>query len=640
VRQLDELLDEILQVRDEPTDEADHHEEESGNGAATSGNGAVAVAPSTEAPEAPAEEEEASADDWEGPAEAWAEPTETVEVQDHPAQDDAAKEYAEHAAVQPSVDAYTPPETYTQPEAYTPPETYNQPETNTQPETYAPESQVDAGPPVEEALADSWNGTFDAAGGGWEGEGAPKQEQWTRTPAPPAPAYRTDWTEVEAAAAAPVIPETYAAPEAPPATPPEIAPEPFSDLWTADTSTEADPGFSSWVEVSVSSNAPTRGPAAAPVEVTAPVVVPAPARFRRRGSRRERPAHRRALRAVGVAGLVLAVAAASLWTITVLRGGPASRPAPPAAGGPNQQVVVWTVWDEKPRGPAFVSVLASGGGLDPVLLAIPPKTVVSVPGRGYESVGDTAAVGRPEAVAGAVENILGVQVDASTGMPLASLAPLVDRIGGIEAEEVDEVIGKQQLNGEQTVEYLRARSAGTGEAGDDTRFIRWLEVSTAIVTKAYEKPDVLQEIPSAHRPVFVAAGSGRTEVLDLPVEAIGAGLARPDGEYIAQIVRDYFLTTNKTERVVRIVVMNGNGRPGTGQTVARLLVPSGFRLVSSLNAPKFNVRTTRIVAGSEELLDEAYLAQRLLGVGEVYVVDQESHVADLSIVVGKDFLRR
>jgi hypothetical protein len=138
----------------------------------------------------------------------------------------------------------------------------------------------------------------------------------------------------------------------------------------------------------------------------------------------------------------------------------------------------------------------------------------------------------------------------------------------------------------------------------------------------------------------VAAGSGRTEVLDLPVQAIGAGLARPDGEYVADIVREFFLTTSKTEHMVRIVVMNGNGRPGTGQTVARILVPSGFRLVSSLNAPKFNVGTTRIVAGSEDLLDEAYLAQRLLGVGEVFVVDQESHVADLSIVVGKDFLRR
>jgi hypothetical protein len=339
---------------------------------------------------------------------------------------------------------------------------------------------------------------------------------------------------------------------------------------------------------------------------------------------------------------VLAVAAASLWTITALRSGPAPRPAPPAANPLEQQVVVWSVWDESPGGPAFISVLASGGRRDPVLLAIPPKTVVSVPGRGYESIGDTAAVGRPEAVAAAVENILGVRVDASTGMPLASLAPLVDRIGGIEVEDPEDFgVLDPRLNGQQTVEYLRGRDAGTGEPGDDTRFIRWLEVTTAIVTKAHEKPAVLQEIPPAHRPVFVAAGSGRSEVFDLPVEAIGAGLARPDAEEVAVVVRDYFVRTAKTDRLVRIVVTNGNGRPGTGQTVARILVPSGFRLLSSGNAPKFNVDTTRIVAGSEEFLDEAYLAQRLLGMGEVFVVErQASNVADISIVVGKDFLRR
>jgi hypothetical protein len=601
VRQLDELLDEILQVRDERPEDADEHAEDTGNGSPTAGNGEVEVAAAPEATQAPAEEWEASTDTWEEPAEAWAEPA------------------AEWDAPQ--------PEPYTEPDPYT------------QPEAYAAETPVDTGPPVEEALADSWSGTFDGAESGYDSEATPETDQWTSPPAPTAPAYRADWTVVEAGGAAPAVSETRPAPEAPPESP-EIAPASFSELWAAETGTEPEQEVSSWAEVSPSHYAPARGPAAAPVKVPAPVVVPAPARFHRRGSRRERPAHRRTPRAVGVAGLVLAVAAASLWTITALRGGPAPRPAPPAADSLDQHVLVWSVWDEKPRGPAFVSVLASGGGLDPVLLAIPPKTVVSVPGRGYESVGDTAAVGRPEAVAGAIENILGIRVDAATGMPLASLAPIVDRIGGIEAEEVDEVIGEQRLDGQQTVEYLRAGSAGTGEAGDDTRFIRWLEVTTAIVTKAYEKPDVLQEIPAEHRPVFVAVGSGRTEAFDLPVQAIGAGLARPDGEEVARLVRDYFLTSTKTERVVRIVVMNGNGRPGTGQTVARILVPSGFRLISSLNAPNFNVGTTRIVAASEEFLEEAYLAQRLLGVGEVYVVDQESHVADLSIVVGKDFLRR
>jgi hypothetical protein len=514
---------------------------------------------------------------------------------------------------------------------------------------------VEEGQSMEEAMADSWDGSFDVSDEGWDAgaaatetepwpletgpDTAPEADSWVPRSGAPL-AY--EWSPVEAAAA-PAAPDLQETPEAPPESDLEIVPDSFSDAFAAESVAEpkAPSEPSAWIDVPVSTPDPGPGPAVAPAEVPAPTRVRALARAGRRGSRQERLARRRPLRVAGVAGLVLAVAAAGLWTITVLHGGPAPRPAPPAAPSLEQQVVAWSVWDENPRGPAFVSVMAVGGGLDPVFLAIPQKTVVSVPGRGLEAMGDTASVGDPEVVAAAVENILGVKVDDATGMPLASLAPLVDRIGGIDVED-PEVFSVQEsrLNGPQTVEYLRARPAGTGEAGDDTRFIRWLEVSTAILTKAHEQPGVLEEIPEELRAVFAAAGGGRTEVLDLPVKAIGAGLARPDGEDVARLAREYFVPTAETDQVVRIVVMNGNGRPGVGQNVARLLVPSGFRLVSSLNAPKFNVETTRIVAASEEFLDEAYLAQRLLGVGEVYIVDQESLVADLSIVVGKDFLRR
>lgn len=493
---------------------------------------------------------------------------------------------------------------------------------------------------MEEAMADSWDGSFDLADEGWDaGAGA---DSWV----PPAGEPRVQEASFAEAPTPPAPPELQAAPEVTRETPvepePEIVPEPFSDAFSVAQvpQSEAPSEPSVWLDAPVSVPEPAPSPAVAPAEVPAPTGVRAPARPRR-GSRQERLARRRPLRVAVVAGLVLAVAAASLWTITVLQGGPAPRPAPPAAASGNQQVVVWTVWDETPGGPAFVSVMADGGGLDSVLLAIPSKTVVTVPGRNFEAVGDAASHGDPEIVAAAVENILGVKVDDATGMPLASLAPLVDRIGGIDVEDPEVFsVDNSRLNGQQTVDYLRAQATGSGEVGDDTRFIRWLEVSTAIVTKAHEQPAVLQEIPEELRAVFAAAGGGRTEVLDLPVEAIGAGLARPSGEDVARLVRQYFVSTAETDRVVRIVVMNGNGRPGVGQRVARLLVPSGFRLVSSGNAPKFNVETTRIVAGSEEFLDEAYLAQRLLGVGEVYIVDQASLLADMSIVVGKDFLQR
>ena len=91
--------------------------------------------------------------------------------------------------------------------------------------------------------------------------------------------------------------------------------------------------------------------------------------------------------------------------------------------------------------------------------------------------------------------------------------------------------------------------------------------------------------------------------------------------------------------VARLVVLNGNGEPGVGEEVARLLVPEGFRLVANGNAETFNLKRTQILASSEDYLDEARLARRLLGTGEVFVGGPPSGVGDVTVVVGDDFGR-
>jgi hypothetical protein len=49
------------------------------------------------------------------------------------------------------------------------------------------------------------------------------------------------------------------------------------------------------------------------------------------------------------------------------------------------------------------------------------------------------------------------------------------------------------------------------------------------------------------------------------------------------------------------------------------------------------VKTTTIIASTEEFLDEARLARELLGVGDVYLGEQPTGVADVSVVIGRDF---
>ena len=109
-------------------------------------------------------------------------------------------------------------------------------------------------------------------------------------------------------------------------------------------------------------------------------------------------------------------------------------------------------------------------------------------------------------------------------------------------------------------------------------------------------------------------------------------------EFIANTVGG----ANELGTAARVQVLNGNGVPGIGQEVAQRLVGEGFRVILSGNSRNLNTRQTRIVSYDESVagLRTAERAQRLLGVGEVQISSQGQGIVDLTIVVGRDFLRK
>ena len=84
------------------------------------------------------------------------------------------------------------------------------------------------------------------------------------------------------------------------------------------------------------------------------------------------------------------------------------------------------------------------------------------------------------------------------------------------------------------------------------------------------------------------------------------------------------------------MVLNGVGEPGIGEEMARILIPSGFRLMSSENANRFDDEVTTIVAASEEEIPSAERAQELLGAGQIRLGAQPQ-LTDVIVVVGRDF---
>jgi hypothetical protein len=125
-----------------------------------------------------------------------------------------------------------------------------------------------------------------------------------------------------------------------------------------------------------------------------------------------------------------------------------------------------------------------------------------------------------------------------------------------------------------------------------------------------------------------------------PLEVAGARLYVPDDEEIGDFGAAVLGTAALSEQI-KVQILNGNGAPGIGQEVAQRLVGQGFRVILSGNASRLDHETTLVIA-YEDSAEARALAQRardLLGVGEVRVSTQEQGIVDLTIVVGKDFLR-
>jgi LytR cell envelope-related transcriptional attenuator len=319
----------------------------------------------------------------------------------------------------------------------------------------------------------------------------------------------------------------------------------------------------------------------------------------------------------------VAAAVAAIVTLAVLLAGDDGAPSRGSvtAGAVygEQRVVVWTVWDQARGGKPFVAVLASGGGKGPAAVTVPENTASNVTGRGPATIEEAAAGGDFSDVAATVENFLGVRVDGSWGIPIKDLGRIVGRLGGIQA-------GLGALDGPESITYLR-------DAPDVERAIRWKEVVAGILQAIPGHPDVLGSVPPMVRSPF---GGGGREVVALPTEDIGAGLLRPDEEAVDELVAERLVPT-ATEDEVRLVVLNGNGIPGIGEEVARILVPNGFSLVASQNAASLDQEETRLVASSPDFVDDARRARRLLGIGRVYLSGMPTYLADVTIIVGKDF---
>ena len=346
-----------------------------------------------------------------------------------------------------------------------------------------------------------------------------------------------------------------------------------------------------------------------------------------RAARRQRTRRRRTAE-VAVAA---ALAAGGIWYAATQASdvgeGPGSAGATGAGGG--SQLVALTV-----TGAPAPIVAVVGAGTDPAFVVLPPDLQLVVPGQGDATVGDVAALPADSSRV-AVSNLMGGWIAHYAELDLGAFGGLVDRAGGITVRLPDAVAvgadvlgpGETTMDGATAIDFLFTSPPGR-VAG------RFAQVLSALL----EAPPAVREGDLSASDDVAAVGRTLQRALGAtvafaPTRRVEGRLTVPAHPEFDEWVQERF----GVPPPLRVIVENGSGAPGVGEAIAAKLLPGGFRVVLSRNAPSFDHARTDVIAEGPEFVDAARKARRLLGLGTVVMSQVPSGVGDVTIVVGKDF---
>ena len=280
----------------------------------------------------------------------------------------------------------------------------------------------------------------------------------------------------------------------------------------------------------------------------------------------------------------------------------------------------------------LIAVVHVGGEGEVPALTIPADMQLEVPGLGESS---TAGIARQNAerMRSALSNTLGTWIDHYLVLDLQEVAVLADAAGGLTVTLPGQITfsdgvvgpGPVTMDGTHVSEYL-------GIDGPNA-FTRWEVVLPALLTARTGGSLTGQsdELGAVARLLPVGAA---VRIDTFPTRISASSSRVPDFDGLDAMMASDFGVLSPP---VPVLVQNGVGDPGVAAEIPALLVPKGFRIVLSANADSFDHRTTLVIAGGADHVTEARRVLRALGVGELGVTEVPSGLADITIVIGKDF---
>jgi hypothetical protein len=392
---------------------------------------------------------------------------------------------------------------------------------------------------------------------------------------------------------------------------------------------------------------------------------------RRRGARR---ALIQKARPIGIVLVVIAVAAGAFAYLRIDDGAPAEGTGT-SSGLPTVTTTALIAGTEFPGGEAtWLAALSYDPAEDrAAVVYVPAHTAVEVPGRGLQGIGG-AMTGGLDLLEVSAQNLFpGLDFTHTTSVTREEATLLLSEIGTLTVDVPTEVRtgsedapnllfspGLQELSPQAVVELLYtkgfddddvdlgARQLAVWDAVFDTYRATPGALSAAL-TRAGGPAGLGEDATGGLATLFeriATLPSDRLTLTVLPVEQVGVGgseLYDTTEEELDGFV-DETLSAPGTlaSEQITVQVLNGVGTPGVGERVAKALLGQGYRVTLTGNVDGFGEPKTLVVTydPSPEGIAAAERARRLLGTGEVQVSGQGRVSVDLTIVVGKDFLRR
>lgn len=225
-------------------------------------------------------------------------------------------------------------------------------------------------------------------------------------------------------------------------------------------------------------------------------------------------------------------------------------------------------------------------------IAIPSGAFMEVPGQGFERVGDSYSAGVGVSLA-AISNYLTVPFEHYVVVDLSVY---------------------QDAMTNQSLRDIMANVKET-DLADDQR----------------------NEITE-----FIGAVTGdHTALVPLPVKPIDLGgqtYYEPQRDQIADLLLQWWeVKVGAEDTAVRVILYNGSGTPGVAGQAAQQLIAAGMRVVDTKNADRFDYDTTLVIvqSGATEHGEQVKTA---LGAGEIVDEPSEQDVADVIVIIGRDYV--